>query len=65
MLDVEKSKSKIEKIIHPTKKREKKFESGKEAIKRKKSRKETYNKRMSKFFADFRLARFARGVEQR
>ena len=43
--------------------REKKFKSGKEAIESKKSRKDT--QKNAQFFADFRLARLARGVEQR
>ena len=48
---------------HSKGKREKKFKSSKEAIESKKSRKDTH-KRMRKHFADWRLARIARGVEE-
>ena len=63
-LDVEKSKPKIEKNTHIQEARErKKFKSGKEAIKSKKSRK--YTQENAQIFADFRLARLARGLKQR
>ena len=53
------------KKTHTSKREErgKTFKSGKEAIESKKSRKDTQEN--AQFFADFRLARFARVVEQR
>ena len=50
-------------MTYPRGKREKKFKSGKEAIESKKSKNDTQEN--AQFFADFRLARIARGVEQR
>ena len=56
---------KIEKITLPKGKREKKFKSGKEATGRKQEVKKRNTQENPQIFADCRLARFARGVEQR